>query len=166
MQTDNIYIKALKIGIDHMESGITYNHMISELKKAGFDILLADSNAFSKLFNHWFLTTFYDFSTKTSMDSPEKRSVKAGQLIGDPRNRKLQNNKKKYISYQAYMEYIDYVELQEARRASQKAQENAKKSIKIATWAVGISAFLALLSIIVQILQGVFEIAFKFIFPY
>ncbi|MDR1725506.1 MAG: hypothetical protein LBR28_03845 [Bacteroidales bacterium] len=113
-----LYLHILKAGIKKLGSGLSYNELISELKKKGYDI---DNDCIDKAIKHWFVDSFahYD-NTENGTEQIEMDTVK------------LENHKYcgcilKGKSCLAYLEY-----------------QNSRRTLK----ATGIAALIALIALL------------------
>lgn len=124
---DNIYIRALKIGADSLDEGISYNDIIEKLG------IKERTGTFKNNFRFWFYSNFYHDNTQRNLDNrrlffPDELDSKKSILLGE-----------------AFINYLDYVELKEARQSA----KTAKRYAIIAIW-------IAIVSIIAQTLFNIF----------
>lgn len=140
----------LRYGSQKMKEGVSYNEVKDYLLKKGDDLNEYNEDSI-KL---WFCRSFYHVQATYNAER-----VLRGETTNGKFNLVFSQHLDDKVSLMghAYMEYIDYVELKEAREASSlaheaadKANTAARKSIRIATWAVGLSALLALGSLLLQ----------------
>ncbi|MDP8267721.1 MAG: hypothetical protein P9L97_03230 [Candidatus Tenebribacter davisii] len=114
---DNIYIKALEIGIENLDNGISYNNMASKME------IENKSTFFQRNFQEWFYTNFYH---------PDKYIIDADRLKRrNPGYSNSMNDSCSVLTGKAYMDYLDYIELKEARQSSKTAKTIAIISIII-----------------------------------
>ena len=143
MNRDNIYIEMLRYGSQKMKEGDSYNEVKDYLLKKGVDLNEYNEDSI-KL---WFCRSFYHVQATYNAER-----VLRGETTNGKFNLVFSQHLDDKVSLMghAYMEYMDYVELKEAREASSQAHKAARKSIRIATWALGITALLALGSLMLQ----------------
>ncbi len=128
---DNIYIKALEIGVKNINYGITFEKIKEEL------YVERKSLMFKTSFRFWFYENFFHPEIPTSIHN---------QINGIPKDYPSHiDHQSSILTGKAYMDYLDYVALQEAR-------QSAKFAKKIAFCSIG----LTLTAIIVQILLNIF----------
>jgi hypothetical protein len=163
----NRYIKAMEIGLAHENVGITYNDLISKIQEdSGRMTIYAEStfyywfvdnfsatNIESKLYSGWKTNFEYYYYFKHSINKPKGNLTESGEVL----YRQL-DSVKWFLNGEASKQYLDYLELQEsrqtaqdARKASKEANEKASKSIRLAIWAIVVSAAVGLFSIIVDL---------------
>ena len=124
---DNIYIRALKIGADSLDKGISYDEIIEKLG------IKVSSGTFKRNFRLWFYSNFFHDNTQWNLNR---------KIIDLPNELDF---KKSILSGGAYMNYLDYIELKEARQSA----KSAKRTAIIAIW-------IAIVSIIAQTLFNIF----------
>jgi len=127
MTKPNIYIKALEIGFNSGNDGISYNELSEQLKKYEF-------NLNDKAFWIWYLANF----------EHEERAY----FSVDPCSSRTITETSKSIAYElcadSVMKFIEYLELKESRESTKKALKQAK-----------IAIIIAIVSIILNLLQSV-----------
>ena len=136
-EEENIYIKALEYGVEKMDEGISYNEIIKRLKGLGFEI----EGTFLLYFKAWYYLTFFHDS-RTLM---AKRVIDGVTAFRDLAPETAVDDVPNILMSEGYLAYMDYKELVEARISSRRAQITA-------TYAIVISAFLALGSVVIQLL--------------
>ncbi|SRX74771.1 hypothetical protein [Aequorivita antarctica] len=153
----NIYIKAMEIGY-HSNDGINYFLLKEQLQKA-LNIKIEKVREYTLVV--WFLKNFQTW------DVPYNESdIRTDKILyaikehtkgnpGDSNSNTIEFErilaKPFYMKGETVKQYLDYLELKEAREQAKDAQVASTKAIKIAYWSVGISAFLALTSIILTL---------------
>jgi hypothetical protein len=148
MKEKNMYLVALKIGSDRIETGISYVEILDWLLKEGFKI----EGHIEKCFRRWFFENFFNERLHSNLDNPGLKTKTMFDLtnnVGDLFE--LFKNDKMYLNAEGFFQLMDYEELNEARRASQESNENARKAITVAVWSIIITGILALFSILAQI---------------
>lgn len=135
----NIYITALKIGADHMETGISYNSLEKKLNEKGIVI----ESEFLKYFKLWFYSNFFTPDTFFQLKSgnPDQALMIHNAIL-----RSDYDNVNAVICSDAYETLIDYQKIEAARTS-------AKKANSLALLAVIISGFMALVQIILQVVS-------------
>ncbi|MFC2113312.1 hypothetical protein ACFLTA_08595 [Bacteroidota bacterium] len=139
MNKHNIYIEMLRFGSQNMEEGVTYNEVKDHLQQNGFTINEKNENPLYL----WFFSSFFHESA-THFTERVLRGESDFNFIESSLPK--WSDDKVFLMGHAYMEYMDYVELKEAR-------ESAKSARTIAIWAIGISGFLALAAVSIQLYQ-------------
>jgi hypothetical protein len=110
---DNIYLKALEIGYNLGDEGISFNVLNENLNKLKY--------VFDKdLFRDWFYRTFEHKARIGFINQP---------TIGI--TNKLDDNKLR-LSSDSLFQYLEYIELKEARENSITAKKDSKLAILIA----------------------------------
>lgn len=159
----NRYIKAMEIGLAHENVGITYNDLIGKIQEdSGKMSIYAEStfyywfvenfsatNIETKLYSGWKASFQYYYYFKHGIDKPKSNLTESGESLY-----KQLDSVKWFLNGEASKQYVDYLELQEsrqtaqdAREASKEANEKASKSIRLAIWAIVVSALVGLFSI-------------------
>jgi len=134
---DNIYIKALEIGLRNETNDITFNEVV---KQIGIGKSIKDE-IFKTSFIIWFYTNFYNPDGESSL----KYENGSSQYITPDRLHELEEfeDKKSFIKGDAIQKYIDYLELKESRESSQIAKKISYFSIGIAIASIFLSPFLS-----------------------
>ncbi|NAS32439.1 hypothetical protein GTQ40_15750 [Flavobacteriaceae bacterium R38] len=155
MENRNIYVEAMRIGAEKVNTGIKYSDLKSKIKKE----LGIDFNGRAELaFIKWFLESF---NSDTQIQGGHDRiinSSKAYLTRGDRVDHTYRMVYEDFASQlwflngETFKQYIDYLELQEARVSSKEAMEKSNKSIRIAQWALWLSVFFSVASIVVSFL--------------
>jgi len=127
---DNIYIRALEIGINNLNNGITYEKIKNDLNVEKKSLM------FQTNFRFWFYENFFHPEIPISVHMQTDGIRKEHPIHID--------HQSSILTGKAYMDYIDYIELKEAR-------QSAKFAKKIAFWSIG----LTLTAIIVQIILSI-----------
>ncbi|KAB7528230.1 hypothetical protein F8C76_10185 [Flagellimonas olearia] len=163
----NRYIKAMEIGMAHENIGITYNNLIDKIQKdSGKMTIYAEStfyywfvenfsatNIEAKLYTGWKTSFQYYYYFKHGITKPKGNLTESGESL----YRQL-DSLKWFLNGEASKQYVDYLELQEsrqtaqdAREASREANEKAAKSIRLAIWAIIVSAAVGIFSVIIDL---------------
>jgi site-specific DNA-cytosine methylase len=114
MEKENIYLKALEIGFNSKDEGISFNEMKSTLSSLGYKFE-------EKLLSNWYYVSFEHvkrvyFSTNPSV---------IGMAIEE-------DNNKYSLCSDSLFQYLEYVELKEARENSKSAKNYSLIAIGIA----------------------------------
>ena len=114
MEKENIYLKALEIGFNSKDEGISFNEMKSTLSNLGYKFE-------EKLLRNWYYVSFEHvkrvyFSTNPSV---------IGMAIEEDVN-------KYTLCSDSLFQYLEYIELKEARENSVSAKKDSKIAIGIA----------------------------------
>lgn len=138
MTTKNIYIDALKFGVNKMQNGVSFNETKEHLITLGWEIDVT----FEQYLRYWFNTHYYnvDFEVK----------VIAGgfsELWPAVQNLKQFDSKKVIMSAKAYEMLQDYEKLQDARKSANTAKWIAIVSILITLVLSAIQIVLQVISI-------------------
>jgi len=131
---NNIYLQSLKIGIDNLEKGISFNQLQSELIRQNIWI---KERSFEWYFLYWFFDNFYCIEVQKRKD--ENKSL-------DYTLYEQQRITPCFIKGESMMQYIDFIELQEARASSKNAR-------KLAMFAISISIISFIASVLFSCIQ-------------
>lgn len=161
----NRYIRAMEVGNEFEDTGITYFDLLQEMhgtKEKTF------SSQAEYTFFLWFIDNFsceYEPTfkhTSRTLNSEFLDFLKRPNLGYHQDNMTRETHKhlsqKFFLNGQASKQYLDYQELQQSRMAANRAQDSARtanekstKSIKLAIVAIIISALLGIASILVPL---------------
>lgn len=161
----NRYIKAMEIGLAHEKEGITYFNLLDKLNASMGEKMNVGAE---KTFVIWFTENFSSDNFKISNGDIRTyfgtyTRYRDGALLHDSAENKAKTvegllKKLHWLDGQAAKQYLDYQELvesrqtaQEAREASREANKKADKSIRLAIWAIVVSAAVGISSIIVDL---------------
>ncbi|MBO0340945.1 hypothetical protein [Flagellimonas profundi] len=159
----NRYIKAMEIGLAHEKEGITYLELLSQIEyELGYKFSFGAESSFFE----WFIDNFsigigklnknfyrrhflrYLEDKQINDIDPEFGSYKELMRILNESFRLDGHAAKQYLDYQELVESRQTA--QDARKASTKANEKASKSIRLAIWAIVVSAAVGISSIIID----------------
>ncbi len=133
-----MYMDALRFGVESMPLGITINKLKSHLGTLGWTI----SDDQSEYFQYWFFTNFYHPSAFQNLEYGNTQQVhhmlKETATLGDVTCP---------MTADAYDTFLDFEKLE-------RAKIDTKKATNLSLIAIGISAVLALIQIILQIFCG------------
>lgn len=162
----NRYIKAMEIGLANENEGISYFELFNQLEfQLGYEF-----NTESQItFFYWFLDNFSSRDLDLLKLDELRRDIHF--FLANQGNNTIPENKKYlftsvraplsknwFLNGAAAKQYLDYQELvesrqtaQDAREASKEANEKAAKSIRLAIFAIVVSAAVGLFSIIIDL---------------
>lgn len=147
----NIYIKAMEIGYSHNE-GITYKEL-KRLLQSKISAHIESRREYT--FIKWFIENFDAPLMPIQGSAVMKRYYNVLiKDLGDKENLQAYrdfSNKTYFLKGKTVKQYLDYLELKESREQAQIAQLSSTHAIRIAFWSLGISAFLAVASIIITL---------------
>ncbi|RIV68767.1 hypothetical protein [Flagellimonas aequoris] len=160
----NRYIKAMEIGLAHEKEGISYFELLNQIEaQLGYEFSLGAESSFFE----WFIDNFSSGIGKLNMSHFKRdilRYLEDKEINDiDPEFGKYKAlmailNKPYRLDGHAAKQYLDYQELvesrqmaQDAREASREANRKASKSIRLAVWAIVVSAAVGLFSIIIDL---------------
>lgn len=132
MEKENIYLKALEIGFNSKDEGISFNEMKSTLSNLGYKFE-------EKLLRNWYYVSFEHvkrvyFSTNPSV---------IGMAIEEDVN-------KYTLCSDSLFQYLEYVELKEARENSVSAKKQSFFAIGIALLSLLVSGVFSVVGILNQ----------------
>lgn len=133
----NIYNDALKYGVQHMSDGISLDELKTHLQALGYKI----EGRHGDYFNYWFFSNFFYETAYTNIKNGNPANAQA--IIKDSQHWNLI---KCAITAEAYETHIDFEKLREARTSAIRAQ-------KLSYIAIWISAGLAFIQIMLQIVS-------------
>ena len=136
-KTDNIYLDALKYGIDNMATGISLDELTNHLNKLGWSV---DPN-FQPYFHYWFYTQFYHGNVYTTIKNGNHSQAQT-----------VLNEVKHYSSVKCPMTAEAFETYQDFQKLKQ-LKEDTKKAQKLANLAIWISGGLAFIQIILQLIS-------------
>lgn len=135
-KSDNIYIDALRFGVQNMSTGTSLNELKTHLIDIGWTI----DNTFHN-FDYWFFTNFFYDNAYTTLKNGNSSQVY--QVLYDSQ---AWADIKCPMSSSAYETFLDFEKLNQAKIDTKKAQ-------RLATIAIWISAGLALIQIVLQVIS-------------
>ena len=153
----NRYIKAMEIGLETQEKGISYFELKKRIEK---ELNFRFGKESELTFFVWFNENFSKSNIKLSKEHINNyRKYVFNKLDATRRNYVVKMLSHPYwLDGRASKQYYDYLELvesrqtaQDAREASREANEKAAKSIRLAIWAIVVSAAVGLFSIIIDL---------------
>lgn len=124
---ENIYLKALEIGYNSGDEGISLKELNAKLKKLGY---VFDN----ELFRSWYYRSFENSSRQNILSQP---------TIGVSNNL---DDVKFSLSSDALFQYLEYVELKEARANSVSAKNYSILAILIALLSLLVSGVFSVIS--------------------
>ena len=145
----NRYIKAMKIGLDNEETGISYFDLFYSVKGTKEKV---SSNEAEISFFMWFLQNFHNTEDRHYPDANLIREYRVW-LIKEEQDKKYHDfnwlsvqdknylNSKWFLNGQAAKQYLDYVELTDARKQAKITSWFSIVSILIAVAAILIGVF-------------------------
>lgn len=162
----NRYIKAMEIGLAHEKEGISYFELLNQIEtELGYKFSLGAESSFFI----WFADNFSSGMGKLNMGHYKRNFLR---YLEDKANKDIDPEFGNYLALMTILrkqyrldghaakQYLDYLELvesrqtaQDAREASKKAINKADKSIKLAIWAIVVSAIVGVSSIIIDIVS-------------
>ena len=113
----NIYLRALEIGYQLGNNGISFNEIFKQLEDEGYD-------PNKDIFRSWYYLNYENIKRRENQINP---------IVGFPIA--LDNGNHPLCS-DSFMQYIEYLELKEARETSAKAIKYAKHAIYISVIAM------------------------------
>lgn len=135
MKRENLYIKALKIGEKHLESGITYNNMLEVLNEE-YKLVVNDKSHVAdleKTFKDWFFHNFYFVLFGSSGPNIENKI--------SPHDYNGYEDTLAFLKGESYIQLLEHQEMMEARQQSQTSTRIAIFAIVISIVLAGISLF-------------------------
>lgn len=117
MNKENIYLKALEIGYNLGDEGISFNRLKKKLKDLKYEFN-------EELFRGWFYRSF-EHKTRIEFSQQPLRGIAT----------KEDDNKFRLCS-DSLFQYLEYVELKEARANSETAKNQANDAYRIALLSV------------------------------
>ena len=153
----NRYIKAMEIGLETQEKGISYFELKKRIEK---ELNFRFGKESELTFFVWFNENFSKSNIKLSKEHINNyRKYVFNKLDATRRNYVVKMLSHPYwLDGRASKQYYDYLELvesrqtaQDAREASREANEKAAKYIRLAIWAIVVSAAVGLFSIIIDL---------------
>lgn len=126
----NIYLKALEIGYNSKDEGISFNELKLVLRNLGYDFE-------RKLIRNWFYMSFehvkrVHFSTNPSV---------IGMATEEDEN-------KYSLCSDSLFQYLEYLELKEARENSEYAKKESKKAFLFALLSLLVSVVFSVISVL------------------
>lgn len=107
MQTEDIYISAMRYGCDNLNTGVTIDEVREHLKAKGFVFdSVEEGQRFSYIFNN---------------------------VYSGPTGKGFRSEQKCYITIESYFKLLEYEELSHARESSKSAARHATLAIWIAS---------------------------------
>lgn len=163
----NRYIKAMEIGLAHEKEGISYFDLIDELQK---QLKFKFGTESELTFLIWFSENFRKSNKNLESNDINDYSLYQKRLkgiriyehqIGIAKLIEKKLGYRYWLNGDAVKQYLDYLELvesrqtaQDAREASNEANEKAGKSIRLAVWAIVVSALVGLISIVIDLMAA------------
>lgn len=153
----NRYIKAMEIGLDTQEKGISYFDLKNRIEK---ELEFPFGKESELTFLVWFNENFSKSNLKLSSDHIKNyRDHLSNNIDRTTRELIIERLSHPYwLDGKASKQYYDYLELvesrqtaQDARKASKEANDKAGRSIRLAVLAIIVSAAVGVISIIIDL---------------
>jgi len=150
---ENVYLAALEHGIEKMGQKLTYHDMKNYLMMK-FPTFVENYELY---FIIWFFKNFHNPRMSTFHFQPEwldlGQKIDGKDIRGVAKMVAVFGSDDVSITAEGFFNYIEYVELNEARKSAQDAHVDAISALKLARFALWVSASLAGVSIILQVLS-------------
>lgn len=153
----NRYIKAMEIGLETQEKGISYFDLKDRIEK---ELNLPFGKESELTFLVWFNENFSKSNLKLSSEHIKNyRDHLSNNIDRTTRELIIERLSHPYwLDGRASKQYYDYLELVESRQTAQDAREASKeanikagRSIKLAVWAIIVSAAVGIISIFIDL---------------
>ncbi len=138
-KSDNIYIDALKLGVDKMPNGVSRDELMEHLRKIGWEF----NQIQEQYLTRWFFTNYYYNHAYNILKQGNPSQIASAQKDMDQHWNKISC----YLTAEAYSTYVDYQVLQSTRKSTKQARN-------ISLIAIIISASFALIQILLEVFSN------------